>query len=73
MNFERAIDSGARIIGVNNRDLHTFEVHLETSLTLADRIPCARHASRRERHSFRRRMSARFPLLDITRSWSASI
>ena len=27
-----AIASGARIIGVNNRNLHTFEVSLETSL-----------------------------------------
>jgi indole-3-glycerol phosphate synthase len=35
----RAIDSGAEIIGVNNRDLETFEVTLETSLCLADRIP----------------------------------
>ncbi len=34
-----AVSSGARIIGVNNRDLHTFEVKLETSLDLADAIP----------------------------------
>jgi indole-3-glycerol phosphate synthase len=34
-----AIASGARIIGVNNRNLRTFEVSLETSLDLADKIP----------------------------------
>jgi indole-3-glycerol phosphate synthase len=35
----RAIAAGARIIGVNNRDLRTFEVRLETSLDLIDAIP----------------------------------
>jgi indole-3-glycerol phosphate synthase len=35
----QAIDSGAEIIGVNNRDLNTFEVTLETSLALAPTIP----------------------------------
>ncbi len=34
-----ALDSGAEIIGVNNRNLHTFEVSLETSLRLAEKIP----------------------------------
>ena len=34
-----ALDSGARILGVNNRNLHTFEVKLATSLELAGRIP----------------------------------
>jgi indole-3-glycerol phosphate synthase len=34
-----AIASGARLVGVNNRNLHTFEVSLETSLQLAERIP----------------------------------
>jgi len=34
-----AIASGARIIGVNNRNLHTFKVDLATSLRLADKIP----------------------------------
>ena len=35
----RAVSAGASIIGVNNRDLETFEVTLETSLRLRDRIP----------------------------------
>ena len=34
-----ALASGARIIGVNNRDLRTFEVKLDTSLRLAEEIP----------------------------------
>ena len=37
--LDAAIDSGAEIIGVNNRNLHTFEVTLETSLRLAPKIP----------------------------------
>jgi indole-3-glycerol phosphate synthase len=32
-------DNGADAIGVNHRDLKTFEVRMETSLALADRIP----------------------------------
>lgn len=34
-----ALDSGAEIVGVNNRNLHTFDVTLETSLRLAERMP----------------------------------
>ena len=34
-----ALVSGARMIGINNRNLHTFEVTLETSLRLASLIP----------------------------------
>jgi len=37
--LDRAIAAGARIIGVNNRDLRTFEVRVETSLGLIDAIP----------------------------------
>jgi len=37
--LEIALASGAEMIGVNNRDLGTFEVTLDTSLRLAGRIP----------------------------------
>ncbi|MGH9744956.1 MAG: indole-3-glycerol phosphate synthase TrpC [Candidatus Acidiferrales bacterium] len=37
--LERVITSGARIIGVNNRDLRNFEVHIEMSLALIEKIP----------------------------------
>jgi indole-3-glycerol phosphate synthase len=37
--LDRVIAAGARIIGVNNRDLRDFQVHLETSLTLVEAIP----------------------------------
>lgn len=36
---EIALQSGAEIIGINNRDLRTFQVSLETSVRLAARIP----------------------------------
>jgi indole-3-glycerol phosphate synthase len=37
--LDEAIESGAEIIGVNNRDLRSFQVSLEVSTQLAARIP----------------------------------
>ena len=37
--LDRAIAAGARIIGVNNRDLKTLEVNLDTSFDLVEVIP----------------------------------
>ena len=37
--LDRAIAAGARIIGVNNRDLKTLEVNLDTSFDLVELIP----------------------------------
>jgi indole-3-glycerol phosphate synthase len=37
--LDAAVASGSQIIGVNNRDLTTFEVTLDTSLQLAEHIP----------------------------------
>ncbi len=40
--LETALSLGARIIGVNNRNLHTFQVSVETTLRLLPRIPADR-------------------------------
>jgi len=37
--LRRALNSGARIVGVNNRDLRTFEVSLNTSERLIAEVP----------------------------------
>lgn len=37
--LDKALEAGADVIGVNNRDLRTFEVNLETSERLAARLP----------------------------------
>lgn len=37
--LERALAAGARLVGVNNRNLKTLEVSLETSFELAGRFP----------------------------------
>ncbi len=40
--LERALLLPNRLLGINNRDLHSFEVRLETTLELLDRIPAER-------------------------------
>jgi indole-3-glycerol phosphate synthase len=35
----RALDAGARVLGINNRDLATFETDLTTTLELLDEVP----------------------------------
>lgn len=37
--LERALESGADILGINNRDLRTFQVSLDTTLRLRPRVP----------------------------------
>ncbi len=37
--LERALDAGCRLIGINSRDLRTFDVTLETALRLAKKMP----------------------------------
>jgi len=44
--LQRAVDAGCDLIGINSRDLRTFEVNLETVFRLAGKIPagCVRVA-----------------------------
>jgi indole-3-glycerol phosphate synthase len=35
----RVLETDARIIGINNRDLQTFQVSLDTTLRLRPRVP----------------------------------
>jgi indole-3-glycerol phosphate synthase len=37
--LEKAVDCGAEIIGINNRNLDTFEVDLQTTIDLAPQVP----------------------------------
>ncbi|MFB3882818.1 MAG: indole-3-glycerol phosphate synthase TrpC [Armatimonadota bacterium] len=37
--LDRALESGARLIGINNRNLRTFQVSLETALRLRPLVP----------------------------------
>ncbi len=38
-NLQRVFDAGATLIGVNNRNLHTFEVDLDHVIRLRERVP----------------------------------
>ena len=39
--LQRALDAGCDLIGINSRNLHTFEVNIETAFNLAEKIPAS--------------------------------
>ena len=42
LELERSLSLGAELVGINNRDLHTFETRLETTWELLEHIPADR-------------------------------
>jgi indole-3-glycerol phosphate synthase len=46
LELQRALDAGCNLIGINSRNLRTFEVNLETAFRLAEKMPaeCVRVA-----------------------------
>jgi indole-3-glycerol phosphate synthase len=62
--MKRAVECGANLIGVNNRDLRTFKVSLETSVSLAREAPSGvllvSESGLRNREDLRRLQAAGF-------------
>ena len=71
-NLPRVFEAGATLIGVNNRDLHTFEVDLEHTIRMRAASAGRLRAGGRERHQDARRRASGWRRPASTPFWSAN-
>jgi indole-3-glycerol phosphate synthase len=56
--LQRALDAGCDLIGINSRNLRTFEVESRNRIPLAEKIPADMRSRSRKRHPYRPRSGA---------------
>jgi indole-3-glycerol phosphate synthase len=67
--LDRALEVGARIIGINNRDLTTLQVDLETTEKISEEVPGRRDSRQRKWIEDSGGRPARVQPADAMRSW----